>query len=405
MPTARADLAAATGADGRIYAIGGIDGSSHALDTVEVYTASSNTWSTVAPMPTARVGLAAASGPDGRIYAIGGFGISGPLNTVEAYTPSTNTWNTVAPMPTARGFLAATTGPDGRIYALGGMNFSASGGILDTVEAYTLSTNTWSTVAPMPTARHRLAAATGPDGRIYAIGGFDINGPLNTVEAYAPSTNAWSTARPMMTARGGLAVPASSGGGIYAIGGNNYIGANGDSFLNTVEAYIPSTDTWTTVAPMPAARTELGAVTGPDGRIYAIGGDSGGPELDTVEAYTPAPVRTGTPTVGVNSPTATTIPVSLTVHFKLGKKSVRPGQQQRVTVATAPGAQVTVTLTFPNHYRMQYHGTAGTAGTLMWRFTEPRSTVRGQNHMVKVVVQVHDEGGQTASATGRYTTG
>ena len=42
------------------------------------------------------------------------------LNTVEAYTPGSNTWATVAPMPTARGDLAAAAGHDGRIYAMGG---------------------------------------------------------------------------------------------------------------------------------------------------------------------------------------------------------------------------------------------------------------------------------------------
>jgi Kelch motif len=38
----------------------------------------------------------------------------------------------------------------------------------------------------MPTARYLLAAATGGDGRIYAIGGFNGSGILNTVEAYRP---------------------------------------------------------------------------------------------------------------------------------------------------------------------------------------------------------------------------
>jgi hypothetical protein len=39
------------------------------------------------------------------------------------------------------------------------------------VEVYTPSTNEWTPVAPMPTARHAFAAVTGPDGRICAIGG------------------------------------------------------------------------------------------------------------------------------------------------------------------------------------------------------------------------------------------
>jgi hypothetical protein len=52
------------------------------------------------------------------------------------------------------------------------------------VEAYDTTTNTWTTVASMPTARTNLPAVTGPDGRIYAIGGFDGSTIVNTVEAY-----------------------------------------------------------------------------------------------------------------------------------------------------------------------------------------------------------------------------
>jgi len=39
--------------------------------------ADNGTWTAVAPMPTARFGLAATTGPDGRIYAIGGNGGNG----------------------------------------------------------------------------------------------------------------------------------------------------------------------------------------------------------------------------------------------------------------------------------------------------------------------------------------
>ena len=118
---------AITGADGRIYAIGGFDSTSNA--TVEAYDTTTNVWTTVAPMPTARYGLAAATGPDGRIYAIGGVdGGSNILATVEAYDTTTNVWTAVAPMPTPRYHLAAATGPDGRIYAIGGTNLAPHGG-------------------------------------------------------------------------------------------------------------------------------------------------------------------------------------------------------------------------------------------------------------------------------------
>src|SRR5262245_6651400 len=62
-----------------------------------------------------RLGLAAVTGRDGHIYAIGGNDVA----TVEGYDPASDTWTTRASMPTARGGLAAVAGPDGRIYAIG----------------------------------------------------------------------------------------------------------------------------------------------------------------------------------------------------------------------------------------------------------------------------------------------
>ena len=48
---------------------------------------------------------------------------------------------------------------------------------LDTVEAYDVTTHSWATnIQPMPTARDSLCAATGSDGRIYAIGGSRLLG-------------------------------------------------------------------------------------------------------------------------------------------------------------------------------------------------------------------------------------
>jgi len=291
MPTARSALTATTGPDGRIYAIGGFDNLSGNDDEVEAYNPNTNTWATLAILPTGRAGLAAVTGSDGRIYAIGGNDDAGAqiFSTVEAYNASANTWTTVAPLPTQATELAAAVALDGRIYVLGG-DSSGFGTAINTAEAYDPSTNTWSAAAPMPTARFGLAAATGPDGRIYAIGGEFRDSShhyhqLNTVEAYTPSTNSWSTVASLPTTSGYPAAVTGPDGHIYAIGGQD----SNLNLLNTVEAYNPSTNMWFPVAPMPTARLALAAATGPDGRIYAIGGSSGNifdDPLNTAEALT-----------------------------------------------------------------------------------------------------------------------
>ena len=110
----------------------------------------------------------------GRIYVFGGVTpTSGDVavNTVEAYSPTTNKWTFVAPMPTARFSVAAAPGPNGSLLVLGGQD--QFGNVLNTVESYKPNTNLWSTIVSMPTARFGLAAALGADSRVYAFGGED----------------------------------------------------------------------------------------------------------------------------------------------------------------------------------------------------------------------------------------
>ena len=150
LATARQLLAAATcdapapGSGYRIYALGGSPTPGTILATVEAYDTSTGAWSPIGAMPTAREALAATSGP-GRLYALGGDNGSGALATHEIYDPAAGTWAAASPLPTARSGLAAVTGRDGSIYAIGGYN----GAYLGTVEAFDPATNAWTGLAPV----------------------------------------------------------------------------------------------------------------------------------------------------------------------------------------------------------------------------------------------------------------
>lgn len=271
MPSARNLFGATLGPDGRIYAIGGWNYG--LLNLNQAYDTVSNSWSSMASMPTSRFSFGAATA-NGRIYAVGGETQTNVVSTAEAYDPSSDTWTTVSSMPTARDALAVVAGLNGQIYAIGGEAQGSDGtyGPVGTVEVYDLVKNSWSTVASMPTPRLGLAATVGPDGRIYAIGGFDGTSVLNTVEAYNPTTNTWSELAPMPTARRDLAV-ASSGGRIFAFGGDP--GTSPSTISSATEAYSPGTNTWTSVSPMPTGCDAPGAVTGTDSKVYVIGGTCG----------------------------------------------------------------------------------------------------------------------------------
>jgi hypothetical protein len=63
-------------------------------------------------------------------------------------------------------------------------------------------------------------------------------------------------------------------------------GRNGTTYLNTVEAFDPAANSWTTRPSMPTARAALG-VGGLSGFLYAIGGRNGSSILATNERYAP----------------------------------------------------------------------------------------------------------------------
>ena len=216
-------------------------------------------WTSQAPMPTARWDAAAAT-VGGLIHVIGGF----IPNVHEAFDPATQTWTTLAPMPTRRGMNGvngAVVG--GRIYVIGG---NASGFCTSRVEIYTPASNSWTSGRPMPTARCHLAVVAVGE-LIYAIGGTETSGSIQyrTVEIYNPATNSWTTGSSMPTGRTSMAAGVIKGR-IYIAGGHN--------FLNVVEEYDPATDFWTVKPPM--SRGRYGAASAVvNGKLYVAGGNDG----------------------------------------------------------------------------------------------------------------------------------
>src|SRR5262245_44765618 len=94
-----------------------------------------------------------------------------------------------------------------------------------------------------------------------AVVGLSTVAPSN---AYA-AVDTWTAKASMPTGRHYLAAATGLGGRVYAIGG-----ATGGASLTTVEAYDSATGTWAARASMPTARYRLGAATGTDGKVYAI---------------------------------------------------------------------------------------------------------------------------------------
>ncbi len=115
---------------------------------------------------------------------------------------------------------------------------------------------------------------------VYVIGGSD--GSLqNTNYVYDPVSDSWSTKASMPTARSNIGC-AVVNGKIYAIGG--FVGGV-QTDTKLVEEYDPATDTWTTRDSMPTSRYAF-AIAVVANKVYVIGGML--PVTATVEEYDPA---------------------------------------------------------------------------------------------------------------------
>lgn len=242
-------------------------------------------------------------------------------------------WTTKAPMPTARQD-PATAALDGKLYVAGGV----VGTYLNMLEVYDAASDAWTTRAPMPTARVG-ASAIAISGKIYVVGGNVRSDGLctATLEIYDPVADNWTTRAAMPTPRCYLAAAAIDGK-LYAVGGT----ANADSGLglSTLEVYDPVTDTWTTKASMPTARYIL-AGAAIDGKLYAVGGsDPAGIHqfvtFSTLEAYDPA---TDTWTTKASMPTARQVLAAAATGGKLyaiGGFSYQDGHFESTTESYDP---------------------------------------------------------------------
>lgn len=280
MPTARSQ-AVAGAISGQLYVVGGSNGSG-ALTVNEVFDHATNAWSTRAPALTARA-AAGAGVIHGKLYVVGGcIGsdcIPGNTNILEVYDPGTDTWTTLAPMPTARN-NAGVGVVAGKLYVVGGQQQCGPCIPLTTVEVYDPATDTWATRAPMPTAR--VAPAVGVvNGVLYAVGGQVAGGYVATTEAYDPAANTWTSKASMPTPRTGVGAVAN--GMLFVFGGSS---PGGTTAAN--ESYDPAADTWTTNPPMPAVKYAM-AVAAVNRILYVAGGrDFNDAHVASVEAFAPA---------------------------------------------------------------------------------------------------------------------
>ncbi len=220
---------------------GGYTGSAFS-NVVDIYDASSGTWSSSSgSLSVGRQSLAAASAGNKVVFA--GGENPGALSTVDIYDASSGTWSSSSGTPScgslsqARYLLAAASAGNEVLFA-GGVNSSV-------VDIYDASSGTWSSSSGSLSVPRGVLAAGSVGSKILFAGGEGSGGAAyGTVNIYDTSTGSWSTTRPLSVARYRLAA-ASAGNKVFFAGGENAVGLIDAVNIYTLQHYATITSTQT----------------------------------------------------------------------------------------------------------------------------------------------------------------
>ncbi len=305
MPTPRGSFGLAV-VNGKIYAIGGLNGNNLPVSTNEEYDPMTDTWTSKMPMPTPRNGFAIVVYQN-KIYVIGGTVGNGFVGNNEVYNPATNTWETETSMPTPRADLSASVVGD-KIYLIGGKKYVSIAPFFNETnlnEVYDPTNDAWSAKTPIPTPVQGYSSAVFND-KIYIMGGSLGATPLENsqitgaTQVYSPENDNWTLSANLANVDSYGAAATTEG---YMAPVRIFVagGFSDGQFTSRVQAYYPENNTWKIVNSMSTARAYLGMVESND-VLYAIGGFDGKNWLGINERYTPVGFGTIPPIVQVISP-------------------------------------------------------------------------------------------------------
>jgi hypothetical protein len=122
LPAARYNFPAVFDHTNYIYIFGGYTDTVSGVEISSVlrYSVRAKTWTTMAAMPVATAGSAAALGADGNIYVVGGLSGGVATDAVQVYNPAANSWTLSTPLPEP--LTGSVMGADslGRLIVMGG---------------------------------------------------------------------------------------------------------------------------------------------------------------------------------------------------------------------------------------------------------------------------------------------
>lgn len=214
---------------------------------VQVYDGAQNKWSTLAPLPIELHHFQAVV-LDNYIYVIGAFTCCYPnepsVADIYRLNLANNTWETHGTIPAARlRGAAGATAHNGKIYLVGGNTEGHSGGAVPWFDEYDPETGNWTTLPDAPNARdHFNTVVVG--NKLVAASGRQSNrsfgGLVADTDVYDFTTNTWNSVAAIPTLRAGAMLSVKSGN-IVIMGGESN---NQQAAHDEVEAFNVASNTW-----------------------------------------------------------------------------------------------------------------------------------------------------------------
>jgi len=205
------------------------------------------------------------------------------VSELETYDTGTKTFTQVGDLVQSRRYHTSDL-TSGNVITVGGFVGET---IVGSAEAYNVTTGKSTLVKSMATSRAYHASAVLNDGKVIVAGGLTglppAYTPTNTVEIYNPSTDTWATTlNSLSVARSNLTLTKLNDGRVLAVGGNS----GPTTEVTTAEIYSSGSGLWAAVAPMNFARSNHSAVLLQNGSVLVCGGGSGGGvPLSKAEVY------------------------------------------------------------------------------------------------------------------------
>ncbi|MBT3603337.1 MAG: kelch repeat-containing protein [Candidatus Latescibacteria bacterium] len=225
----------------------------------------------------------------------GGYPVEEPMSHVQIYDPSKDMWTEGAEIPEARRRgSSGTVYHGGKIYLACGITYGHTSGTNNWFDAYDIQTNTWTVLPEAPCIRDHFHSVVLND-KLYCIGGRNTSyheennfqaffgAVIQEIDVYDFQSQSWT----MLTGTARLPIGSAAGGVACLDGQIIYFGGETDAVaLADTRSFDPSTNKWTTLAPLNQGRHGSQAITY-EGKVYVAAGSPkrGGGNVDSVEVF------------------------------------------------------------------------------------------------------------------------